>query len=99
MSSTLIKLINYQKKRAHNHSAGSVQKFDQSTKASSIAKFSKNNSRKKTSSRSKKISLGWVKNWFDNHIHIPGTSFSSSLLNESFEVLKNMKSNTLDDDF
>ena len=31
-------------------------------------------------------------------IHIPGTSFSSSLLNESFDVLK-FNNKTLDEDF
>jgi hypothetical protein len=42
-----------------------------------------------------------VKNRFEekHHIHIPGNSFSSSLLNESFEVLKGMRHHTLDEDF
>lgn len=42
-----------------------------------------------------------MKNRFEDkpHIHIPGTSYSSSMLNESFEGPKNIKSNTIDDDF
>lgn len=101
MSHVLVKIMNYQKKRLHNHSCGSVQKLDTSTKASSIAKIASNkNTRKKSSSRGKKISIARMK-FEDKHpIHIPGTSFSSSLLNESFDVLKlKNKTQTLDDDF
>ena len=41
-----------------------------------------------------------MKNRFEDkqHIHIPGNSFSSSILNESFEVLKNIRGSTLDED-
>jgi len=90
----------HQNKRVHNHSCGSVQRTEASPKTTTNSRFSKQNSRKKNGSRSKKVSMVRVKNNFDrtSHPKIPANSISSILLNDSLDAFRQFSGATINDE-